>query len=104
MGVGAYMMGNLCAGRHGFWMNTLVALFLSLAVAALLSYGIGLIILRLKNTYFTFATIGLVQVAYVFYMNYKPLFGGPDGISGISTLNLFGYQPASYNEWFLLPS
>ncbi len=102
MGVGAYITANLCSGRNGINMNTALALVIALLASALLAFGAGLILFRLKGTYFTFATIGLVQVSWSFYLSYKPLFGGPDGISNISTLNLFGFSPKNYNDWFYI--
>ena len=100
MGVGAYITANLCSGRLGFWMNSSLALGVALFATAIIAYFIGMVLFRLKGTYFTFATIGLVQVAWSFFQSYKPLFGGPDGISGISTLNVFVWSPKNYNEWF----
>lgn len=100
MGVGAYITANLCTGRQGLVVNSFAALLLSIVVSALLAYLLGLVLFRLKGTYFTFATIGLVQIAWCFYLNYKPLFGGPDGISGVPTIKLFGFSPRNYNQWF----
>lgn len=102
MGVGAYFTANVTSGRLGFTMDTALAFLLTIIVAAVLSFLIGLVLLKLKGTYFTFATIGLVQVAWSFYLSYKPLFGGPDGISNIPTLKLFGFSPSNYNEWFYI--
>ncbi len=100
MGVGAYIVANLSSGRWGLCLNTSLSLIIAIVTSALLSFLLGLVLFRLKDTYFTFATIGLVQVAWCFYMNYKPLFGGPDGISGINTLSIFGFSPKNYNQWF----
>lgn len=100
MGVGAYMTGNLNNGRLGVTLSTPLVLLLSIIVSAVLAYLLGLILFRLKGTYFTFATIGLVQVAWAFYLNYKPLFGGPDGVSKIANMNMFGFKPADYTQWF----
>ncbi|WP_312693236.1 branched-chain amino acid ABC transporter permease [Caproiciproducens sp.] len=100
MGLGAYFTANLCSGRQGFWLDTSLTLVIVLLVAAVTAYLIGMVLNRLSGTYFTFATIGLVQVTWSFYLSYKPLFGGPDGISNICTLRIFGWSPANYNEWF----
>ena len=100
MGVGAYTIANLCSGRLGFIINTAYAFLIAIVSGAVLSFIIGLLLLRLKGTYFSFATIGLVQVSWSIYQNYKPLSGGPDGIPNISTLQIFGWSPDSYNEWF----
>lgn len=102
MGVGAYITANLCSGRNGITMDTGLTLILVILISAVFAYVSGLILFRLKGTYFTFATIGLVQVTWSFYLSYKPLFGGPDGISNISTLNLFGFTPENYNDWFYI--
>ncbi len=102
MGLGAYTTANLCSGRMGFWMEPMAAILISLLIGGAVAFLVGMILLRLRGTYFTFATIGLVQVAWSFYLSYKPLFGGPDGISGISTLRLFGWSPQNYNQWFFI--
>ncbi len=100
MGVGAYFTANVTNGRLGITLDTSLSLILTILVSAVLAFLIGMVLFRLKGTYFTFATIGLVQVAWSFYLSYKPLFGGPDGISNIPTLKIFGFSPANYNEWF----
>lgn len=100
MGAGAYFIANMCTNRLGINMPPLVALLLTPAIFAVVAFGIGLLLFKLRGSYFTFSTIALVQVAYTFYNNYKPLFGGADGISGIPTLNLFGHKLTSYNQWF----
>jgi len=100
MGGGAYFIANVCTNRFGINMPTLPALLLTPVVFAVIAFVIGLFLFKLKGTYFTFSTIALVQVAYTFFNNYKPIFGGADGISGIPTLNLFGYKFTSYNKWF----
>jgi branched-chain amino acid transport system permease protein len=102
MGLGAYCTANLCSGRMGFWMDTVTALLISLLLTGVISFLLGLALFRLSGRYFTFATIGLTQVAWSFYLNYKPLFGGADGITNISTIRLFGWSPKNYNEWFCL--
>lgn len=100
MGIGAYFAANLTSGRLGFAIPTLPALAIAVIASGVSALIIGMILLRLKGTYFTFATIGLVQVTWSVYLNYKPLCGGPDGISSIPTLNFFGFVPSDYKEWF----
>lgn len=102
MGVGAYTVANLTNGRNGFIMETIPALLIAVVVATILAYIMGLILFRLHGTYFTFATIGLVQVTWAIYMNFKPLSGGPDGISGIPFIGIGDLKPASYNTWFYI--
>lgn len=100
MGAGAYFVANMTTGRLGFTLPSLVALLLAPLFTGVIGYVLGRILLNLKGSYFTFATIALVQVAYSFFMNYRPLFGGPDGISGIPSLAVGGFQLDSYSKWF----
>lgn len=102
MGVGAYFAANLCSGRWGFWVDSFAVLLLTPVFAGIVAFAIGMVLFRLKGTYFTFATVGLVQVSWCFFLNYRPLFGGPDGISGVSSIQIFGWTPKNYNEWFYL--
>lgn len=100
MGVGSYVVANLCTGRLGVTFPTWTMLILSPLTAGLIAFLLALILVKMKGTYFTFASIAVVQVAFTFYNNYKPLFGGPDGISGIPSLQIFGHKLANYYEWF----
>lgn len=102
MGVGGYFAANMTTGRLGVVWPTSLVLILSPLFTALVAFVFGLILLRLKGTYFTFATIGLVQVSFSFYSMYKPLFGGYDGITGVPNLSIFGYSPEGYSEWFYI--
>ncbi len=100
MGVGAYVTANLCSGRMGFYANGILAVLLAILAGGIVAFLFGLPLLRLKGTFFTFATIGIVQILYTFFLNYVPLFGGPAGISGIRTLSIFGIEFDSYYQWF----
>lgn len=100
MGGGAFLVANLSTGRLGFQLDPVVSFLMIIPVFALVAFVIGLILLRLKSTFFTFSTIALVQMCYTIYNNYKPLFGGADGIAGIPTTVLFGQKMANYYDWF----
>jgi branched-chain amino acid transport system permease protein len=104
MGAGAFFVANMCAPRQGVNMPSWAALLLLIPLMILVTFLLGLILLRLHGTYFTFSTIALTQVCYAIYNNYKPLFGGADGIAGIPPLTLFGYAFSSYKTWFYLLS
>lgn len=102
MGIGAYTVANLSSGRQSFAIGTGQSLLIGILLAMVLAFLIGLVLLRLRGTFFTFATIALVQVTWSLYMNYKPLTGGPDGISRIPALSIFGWKPVGYTQWFYL--
>lgn len=100
MGGGAFLVANLTTGRLGLTLSPVAAFFVVIPVFALIAFLIGLILLRLKSTFFTFSTIALVQMSFTIYNNYKPLFGGADGIAGIPTTELFGAKMTNYYKWF----
>lgn len=102
MGLGAYLVANLTTGRLGWILNTSESLMIAILTCTVVAFLIGLVLLRLRGTFFTFATIALVQVSWSIYMNYKPFTGGPDGISRIPALSLFGFTPNGYRQWFYL--
>lgn len=99
MGGGAFLVANLATGRMGITTTPLTAFFLIIPVFAVIAFLIGLILLRLKSTFFTFSTIALVQMSYTIYNNYKQLFGGADGIAGIPSTVVFGKRLMSYFDW-----
>lgn len=100
MGIGAFTIANLTTGRFGFKISPLGAFLVVIPVATFIAFLIGLILLRLKGTFFSFSTIALVQVAYTFFNNYRPLFGGVDGISGIPSVRILGKQLTNHYLWF----
>jgi branched-chain amino acid transport system permease protein len=100
MGIGAYITANLCSGRLGFSVATPAALLLSVAGAGLIALLTGMLFLRLKSSFCTFATLGFVQVLYSLFQNNEPAFGGTKGIPNISTLSLFGHPLTGYKQWF----
>lgn len=100
MGLGAFIMANLTSGRNGFVMDGLLALLITIALVSVISLPVGAILFRLNGTYFTFATIGLVQVMMAVFVNYRALSGGPDGISGVPAISAFGYTIGKKSLWF----
>ena len=102
MGLGAYCLANLTNGRLGIAWEPIPALAFAVLFAAVMAFISGAVLFRLGGTYFTFATIGLVQVTWSIYLNYRPLCGGPDGISGIPIIRFLGMAPRNYHDWFYI--
>ena len=102
MGLGAYVTANLCSGRLGFETGGLTAILASVVIGGLAAFLFGLPLLRLSGTFFTFATIAIVQIFYTFFLNYVPAFGGPAGISGIKPLSIMGNQIKEPFHWFII--
>lgn len=97
MGFGAFVSTNL-AVRFG--VHSLLSLLIAVAATALFSWIMGLILFRLKGSYFTFATIGLVQIMWSIYTNWRTVTGGPDGISRIPRLDFIIYKPKNVLDYF----
>lgn len=97
MGFGAFVTTNLSV-KLG--VHSLVSLILAVIATILFSWVMGLILFRLKGSYFTFASIGLVQIMWSIYTNFKPFTGGPDGISRVPKLNLLFFQPKTPMNYF----
>jgi len=85
MGLGAFTSG---AFTTKLGLHPLLGLLASIIVVSLFSLLIGLILFRLKGTYFAFATIALVQIMYVVMLNWKDVTGGAEGMPGIPPLDL----------------
>lgn len=102
MGIGAYFTANLCSGRLGFTVPGLLVIPLAVCFTTVVAFLTGILFLRLKNSFCTFATLGFVQVLYTLFLNYEPAFGGPKGILEIQTLSIGGFVFDSYKKWYLL--
>lgn len=77
-----------------------LAIPLSTLSTALLSLVLGLALLRLRGSYFTFATISFAYIATSIYNNYKPFTGGADGVINIPTLTIGSWSPGDLYGWF----
>jgi branched-chain amino acid transport system permease protein len=88
-GLGAYISGVLSA-KFGVspWLGSLAAIAVSAAVAAV----IGLPTLRLKGHYLAMATLGFNAVVSVLFVEMRGLTGGPNGLTNVPSLDLFGFS------------
>lgn len=102
MGLGAFTVANLCTDRLGFTASPMVALLVAVVSCAVVGFALGLVLFKLNGTFFTFGTIAVVQVAYTFFLNYKPLFGGAEGISNVQPFSVFGYALTENSQWFVV--
>ncbi|WP_312459564.1 branched-chain amino acid ABC transporter permease [Proteiniclasticum sp.] len=87
-GIGAYTAGNVIMKFGG---GSLTALLISIVFTAVVSFLLGLIFFRLKNYYFTFASIGLMTILNGLFMNWTSVTGGALGMSNIKTFSLLGF-------------
>ncbi len=86
-GLGAYLSGVLTVTYS--W-NPWLAMPLAAVVVGLAAFLIGFPILKLKGHYLAMATLGLGIIIYIVFNETVELTGGPSGLSGIPSLDLFG--------------
>jgi branched-chain amino acid transport system permease protein len=87
-GLGAYVSGVLSV-RWG--VPPALGAVAAMAGAALSAFVIGLPALRLKGHYLSMATLGFNAILSVLFNELVPVTGGPNGLSGIPPIDLFGF-------------
>ena len=93
MGTGGYISA-LLALRLG--INPFLSMILAAAVSMVLAWLLGLVLMRLNGTFFTFSTIALVQISYTIFNGWKAVTGGPNGIPQVPAFRLFGWTAKTY--------
>lgn len=88
-GVGAYTSGIL-GSLHG--VEFLLTFPLSIAVAAAIAALVSIPVLRLQTHYFALATLALSQLLLLIAVNWEPVTGGANGLSGVPPVTLLGWQ------------
>jgi branched-chain amino acid transport system permease protein len=98
-GLGAYTTGILTATCG---VSPWLALPAGLVVAGAAAFLVGIPALKLKGYYLAMATLGFGIIVSIFFNQAQELTGGPSGLSGIPSLDLFGYTLDSPERLFLL--
>ena len=80
-GIGAYAAGLM--QLHWFPGEIWLPLLLSMAVVALSSAAIGVIILRRRGVYFSLLTLALAALTYTTAFRWSNVTGGEDGLGGL---------------------
>lgn len=84
LGIGAYTSTLLVMRLNGsFW----VALPMAALMAAIISFLLGLLTLKMKGIYFALATFAFNEILRMIFTGWVGLFGGPTGIPGIPPPN-----------------
>ncbi len=95
-GLGAY--GSAVLTSH-FGVPALLALLASAAFTAVIAYGVGRVILRLRGHYLAMATLGLGIIVSIVLTNEAAWTGGPDGMA-VDGFTLFGFTPSGERQWY----
>ena len=102
LGIGAYYAANLTKGRLGLMLSPELVLLSAPIIAGIIGFVLGLVLFRLRGLFFVFGSLGVVSIAYIFFSNYNPLFGGQNGINRIPTLSIGSFKFDSNLKWFYL--
>lgn len=84
-GVGSYFAANVVM-KLGF--SPLVALLISSIGTAVFAFALGFVFFRLRQFYFTFASVGLMTILNGLFMNWKEVTGGALGITDIPKFSI----------------
>lgn len=77
--------------------NVLISIAVAFIAPVIFALPLGLIILRLKGVYFIFFTFILNEIMQVIVFETPGITGGSDGIAGVPSATLFGFNFASGN-------
>lgn len=97
-GLGAY--GAALLGRHlglSPWLDILLAAM----IVAVIARWIGALVFRLKGHHLAMATLAFGIIVHIGLVELRDLTGGPNGLTGIPPLSLFGY--ALVSDFSVLP-
>ena len=98
-GLGAYSSAILTI-KYG--LNPWLAMLAGAIMVLVLSYVLSRPILKLKGHYLAMATLGLGIIVHIFFVQADELTGGPDGISGLPELSIFGFAINSDIRWYFV--
>jgi branched-chain amino acid transport system permease protein len=97
-GLGAY--GAALLGRH-FGLNPWLDIMLAAVIVAAIARWIGALVFRLKGHHLAMATLAFGIIVHIGLVELRDLTGGPNGLTGIPPLTLFGRKPVS--DFSVLP-
>jgi branched-chain amino acid transport system permease protein len=86
-GVGAYITANMVM-KMG--LSPIVALLVSVLGTGVFAFLLGFVFFRLRQYYFTFASVGLMTILSGLFMNWTQVTGGALGITGVPKFSLGG--------------
>jgi branched-chain amino acid transport system permease protein len=98
-GIGAYISGILTTN---YGMNPWVCMGIGMAVAAGVAVVVGAPSLKLRGHYLAMATLAFGIIVFIIFNEETQWTGGPDGMSGIPGLSLFGFEFDSIESYYYL--
>jgi branched-chain amino acid transport system permease protein len=77
-----------------------VGMICAALVCGIVSFLLGLAVLKLKSYYLTVTTLGFCEIVRLIEMNWMPVTRGPLGIPGIPYPNIFGIDLSSHKATY----
>lgn len=99
-----YGLGAYGAALIGKWLGVPAWLdvLLATAIVSMIAWAIGWLVFRLKGHYLAMATLAFGIIVQVGFVELRDVTGGPNGLTGIAPLALFGY--ALDGDFVFLPA
>jgi branched-chain amino acid transport system permease protein len=98
-GIGAYISAILTAT---YGLNPWLCMVIGMIVAAIVAIMVGVPSLKLRGHYLAMATLAFGIIVFIIFNEEGELTGGPDGMSGIPGLSLFGFEFDSIEKYYYL--
>jgi branched-chain amino acid transport system permease protein len=98
-GIGAYTSAILTV-QYG--LNPWLCMFIGMIVSAIVAVLVGAPSLKLRGHYLAMATLAFGIIVYIIFNEETSWTGGPDGMTGIPGLNLFGFAFDSVEKYYYL--
>ena len=97
-GLGAY--GAVLLGRH-LGLNPWLDIVVAAMIVAVIARWIGALVFRLKGHHLAMATLAFGIIVHIGLVEMRDLTGGPNGLTGIPPLSVFGRRLTS--DFAILP-
>jgi branched-chain amino acid transport system permease protein len=98
-GIGAYTSGVLTAT---YGLNPWLCMVIGMIVAAIVAILVGVPSLKLRGHYLAMATLAFGIIVFIVFNEEVEITGGPDGMSGIPGLSLFGFEFDTIEKYYYL--
>ncbi len=99
-GIGAYTAALI--QKHWLHEQILIPILLSMICIGLLSFVVGLLILRRRGVYFALMTLALAALSYTVSFRWTEVTGGEDGLGGLQRGTLGPIDLADNNAYYVL--
>ena len=98
-GIGAYISAILTAT---YGLNPWLCMVIGAIVAAIVAILVGVPSLKLRGHYLAMATLAFGIIVFIIFNEEGEWTGGPDGMSGIPGLSLFGFEFDTTEKYYYL--